>query len=176
MEDGLAPGPSKDPLTVLAGEHGVLGEVGEGGGEGLGYCDAEEEEDSVDHVIVIPPPLTPLSALTGVTTTLSSVLQLPARLSLPSGDDKTRLSVTPDSTQINCCIRLSDYPTIRDIKHETPPCPLTILGQPTGQLEGRRRDLSLVRSLIISAQRWLISWDTVVPPVLAPRSAPDCDC
>ena len=110
MEDGLAPGPSKDPLTVLAGEHGVLGEVGEGGGEGLGYCDAEEEEDSVDHVIVIPPPLTPLSALTGVTTTLSSVLQLPARLSLPSGDDKTRLSVTPDSTQINCCIRLSDYP------------------------------------------------------------------
>ena len=60
VEDGLPPGPSKDPLTVLAGEHGVLGEVGEGGGEGLGYCEAEQEEDSVDHVIVIPPPLTPL--------------------------------------------------------------------------------------------------------------------
>ena len=49
MEDGLAPGPSRDPLAVLAGEHGVSGCEGEGG---LGWRDTDQEEDNAEHVIV----------------------------------------------------------------------------------------------------------------------------
>ena len=82
MEDGLPPGPSKHPLAVLAGEHGALGEVGEGGlGQG-GHRDTEQEEDSVEHVIVIPH-LSPALLTADCATTIVSSAQLPARLGSP---------------------------------------------------------------------------------------------
>ena len=56
MEDGLAPGPSEDPVTVVAGEDGMFGCEAEGG---LGLRrDTEQEEDNAEHVIVSCPPVT----------------------------------------------------------------------------------------------------------------------
>ena len=51
MEDGLAPGPSKDPVTVVAGEDGMFGCEGEGWLGGRQH-NTEEEEDNAKHVIV----------------------------------------------------------------------------------------------------------------------------
>ena len=51
MEDGLAPGPSEDPVTVVAGEDGMFWCEGEGGLGGR-RRDTEEEEDNAEHVIV----------------------------------------------------------------------------------------------------------------------------